>query len=95
MPLNRKGKFIENDSDIILRHSLDHLTVAAAAAIAAQRLLWLHTKYLRQQRRIRCTTPNTLLGSDHTGTARRTVRVTLAEITLMSKHINAFALCSE
>lgn len=77
------------------RDSLDHLAVAAAAALTAQRLLGPHAEHILQRRqwRLRLAAPAALLGHQHTGAAGSTIRMPLAQITLSSKHVNAFALC--
>lgn len=77
-------------------HSLDHLAVAAAAALAAQRLLGPHAEHILQRRRqwrLLLAAPDALVWHQDAGAARGTVRMTLALITLSSKHINALALC--
>lgn len=93
MPL-RRGKRGECKSQTGTEHSLDHLAVAAAAALTAQRLLGPQAEHvLQRQWRVRLAAPAALLRHEHARAAGSTVRMPLAQISLSSKHVNAFSLC--
>jgi len=80
---------------------LDHLAVAAAAALTTQRLPLLQSEYVLQQRggpprlRVRLAPPDSLLSDQHAHRTLWTVRMSLAQIPLSAEHINAFAFCEK